>query len=135
MYHENQGAFYKHHVDRIWKELCAPDRNDWWKIDHGNRMVLFYAPLNPEVQAIWDRWTREHPDRFDGLDVLTAQYITRGREDFADRIRKQSSMYMNQYQRYDRERENVLRWSIASTTQSTLVNLRELCFVPTEFVE
>ncbi len=131
MYSETQDPFYKEHADRIWTDLCDPDRNRWWSIDHGNRMVLFYAPLNPQVQEIWDSWTSEHPDRLEGIDVLAAQYYQHGRPGaIGERISKLADGYINQNQRYDRKREDALRWSIANTTQSTLVNLRELCFVP-----
>lgn len=128
MYLETQQPFYKEQADRLWKELCAPDRNEWWLIDHGNRMVLYYGQLNDECKKLWNEWTDTTKDRFQGLDVLAAQYRRTGDIKYAKMALKHFREYQTQSQEYDFEREDPLRWSIGSHTQHILVHVREMCY-------
>lgn len=77
MYHDTQDLVYKHHADRLWNTLCFPDKNIWWVDDHGSRMVLWYAPLNPQCMELWTKWTLnpEFKDRFNTVDVLTRRFL------------------------------------------------------------
>lgn len=128
MHLETQKPFYKEQADRIWKDLCAPDRNTWWQMDHGNRMVLYYSQLNDECKKLWNEWSNDKTDRFDGLDVLAAQYTRTGDIKYAQAALKKFREYQHGNQSYDPQRTDPLRWGIGMTTQFILVNLRELCY-------
>jgi hypothetical protein len=96
MYLETQNPFYKEHADRIWNTLCYPEKNDWWLIDHGDRMVLWYSQLNPQCKELWKDWSL-NPEktgrfaaqpRFGGADVLAALYLETGDPKYAEAVRK-----------------------------------------------
>jgi hypothetical protein len=127
MYLETQQPFYKEQADRIWRELCAPDRNDWWLIDHGNRMALYYSQLNEDCKRLWNEWSTSK-DRFQGLDVLAAQYRRTGDIKYAQMALEHFRGYQKQGQEYDAERTDPTRWGIASHTQHILVHIREMCY-------
>lgn len=128
MYLETGEPFYKEQADRLWRELCAPDRNDWWLLDHGNRMVLYYSQLNDECRKLWEEWTAGKEKRFQGLDVLAALYQRTGDRKYADAALQLFKTYQKQAREYDFEREDPLRWSIATHTQHVLVHVREMCY-------
>lgn len=135
MYLETQLPYYKEQADRLWRELCAPDRNEWWLIDHGNRMALYYSQLNDECQRLWNEWTDSKPDRFQGLDVLAAQYRRTGDIKYAQAALKHFHEYQRQAQEYDPERQDALRWSIGTHTQHVLVHIREMCYASTALAD
>lgn len=90
MYLETQKPFYKEHADRIWNTLCYPEKNDWWLIDHGNRMVMWYSQLNPQCKAAWKDWSLnpQKKDRFTGVDVLSALFLETGDQKYAQAVVK-----------------------------------------------
>lgn len=57
LYTHTHDPEWKRHADRIWTDLCDPDRNMWFQADHGNRMVLWCAPPNPKVDQAWTSWS------------------------------------------------------------------------------
>jgi hypothetical protein len=96
MYLETQNPFYKEHADRIWNTLCYPEKNDWWLIDHGDRMVMWYSQLNPQCKELWKDWSLNPKKtgrfaaqpRFAGADVLAALYLETGDPKYAEAVRK-----------------------------------------------
>jgi hypothetical protein len=56
MYVETGDPKYKAVADRIWRDLMAPDRNEWFTTDHGSRMTTWYAPYNEETMKLWKEW-------------------------------------------------------------------------------
>jgi hypothetical protein len=128
MYLETQEPFYKEQADRIWTQLCAPDRNDWWKMDHGNRMALYYSQINEDCKRLWCEWTDGKKDRFTGLDVLAAQYQRTGDLKYARAVLDTFLQYQKDQQGYDPQRTDPLRWSIGHTTQFILVHTREMMY-------
>jgi len=73
MHLDTENPRYREHARRIWETLCYPEQNEWFLMDHGNRMVLWYSQLDPRCLELWKAWTLQ-PDRrgvFDGVDVLT----------------------------------------------------------------
>jgi len=57
MYLETGDEKYKEVADRIWKDLCYPDRNSWHGGSHGSRMAIWYSQINEECRKIWQDWT------------------------------------------------------------------------------
>lgn len=90
MYQETRNPFYKEHADRIWNTLCYPERNEWWLIDHGDRMVQWYSPINPQCKELWKAWTLnpEKKGRFDGVDAMAALYLEAGDARYAEAVAK-----------------------------------------------
>lgn len=128
MFLETQEPFYKEQADRIWRELCAPDRNDWWNGDHANRMVLYYSQLNPECDAIWKDKSAPKTERFEGLDVLAAVYRQTGDIKYAQAALTYFRGYQQDADHYVPTRTEPLRWSIGELTQAILAHVREMCY-------
>jgi hypothetical protein len=96
MYHETQEPFYKEQADRIWNELCFPDKNQWWVADHGHRMVLYYAPLNEQCRKAWEEGTLAPDGRFNGLDVVSARHLATGDGKLAGAVARQVKAWHKQ---------------------------------------
>ena len=62
MYLETGDEKYKAAADRIWRDLCYPEKNIWMNASHGSRMCTWYAPLNKDCMASWKGWSREGRD-------------------------------------------------------------------------
>jgi len=62
MYLETGDEKYKAVADRIWKDLCFPDRNNWYGGSHGARMAHWYSQINDECRKMWEEWTTEGRD-------------------------------------------------------------------------
>jgi hypothetical protein len=56
MYLETGDVKHKQIADRIWKDLCAPDRNTWMNASHGSRMGTWYGQINEECNTLWRQW-------------------------------------------------------------------------------
>jgi hypothetical protein len=85
MHLDTQNPRYQEHARRIWETLCYPEQNEWFLMDHGNRMVLWYSQLDPRCLELWKAWTLQ-PDRrsvFDGVDVLTRLWQITGDAKYA----------------------------------------------------
>jgi hypothetical protein len=91
MYLETQDPFYKQHADRIWNTLCYPEKNQWWLIDHGDRMVMWYSQINEQCKEIWKDWALnpEKKDRLTGADAMAALYLETGDARYAAAVLKQ----------------------------------------------
>jgi len=61
MYMETGDKFWKDHADRIWRDLCYPEQNIWWKIDHGRRAVMWHNEINPQAGKLLKEWM-DDPD-------------------------------------------------------------------------
>jgi len=59
MYLETGDDKYKAVADRIWKDLCAPDRNRWYAGSHGSRVATWYSQINEECKKSWEQWARD----------------------------------------------------------------------------
>ncbi len=68
MYSETGREDYKKEADRIWKELCYPDKNDWWGGSHGSRMARWYSPYSKECADLWLEYARK------GASAKDSQY-------------------------------------------------------------
>lgn len=118
LYLDTQNPEYKKHADRLWNVSCYPEKNDWWLMDHGDRMVLWYSQLNPQCKELWKAWTLnpEKKGRFTGVDVLTALYLETGDPRYAEAAARQHPQGVPDY------RKNNLG------TQHLLAGLRALCY-------
>lgn len=113
MYTDTQNPIYKEHADRLWNTLCFPDKNTWWVMDHGNRMTMWYAPLNPQCNELLHQWALnpETMDRFQGADLLTKLFIETRDNKYAQAANKLVPS----------QRDNTI-------TQSVLAGLRAACY-------
>jgi hypothetical protein len=59
MYLETGDEKYKAVADRIWKDLCYPDRNQWLEGSHGSRMAQWYSQINEDCKKLWIEWATE----------------------------------------------------------------------------
>jgi hypothetical protein len=128
MYLETQNPIYKEGADRIWNDLCAPDRNAWWGGDHGNRMVLYYSQLNSDCDKAWKGWTGVKKDAFQGLDVLAALHQQTSDSKYAKMMGNLFREYRDESQTGDPDRKDPTRWGIAFNTQFILEHIREMCY-------
>lgn len=113
MYLDTQNPFYKEQADRIWNTICYPEKNTWWMMDHGDRMVMWYSQINPQCKALWKEWSLNpaKKDRFTGADVLTALYIETKDQKYAEAAAKNIPMTVPQ-----------------TITQHVLAALRAWCY-------
>jgi len=56
MYLETGDEKYKAVADRIWKNLCQPDKNRWYGGSHGSRMAIWYSQISEECRKLWLEW-------------------------------------------------------------------------------
>jgi hypothetical protein len=56
MYLETQDPFFKEHALRMWNDLCYPDRNEWFAMDHGRRAAMWHMQINPQAREIFREW-------------------------------------------------------------------------------
>lgn len=127
MYLETQDPSYREHADRIWKDLCFPDQNDWWLDSHGCRAVLYYSQLNPECKKIWKAWALRLPRRFIGMDALSALYLETKNPNYADAVAR---AFKASYpvKSHEAVKTDPLRWHIGDYTQHILNDIREMCY-------
>lgn len=130
MYLETQDVFYKKHADRIWKDICAPDRNRWYAGDHGSRMALYYSQFNDDCKKFWkDISEKEEKQKsFQSLDSLAALYGETGNIRYAKEAAKNFSVLAANCQRYDPKREDPFWWGIAYPSQHVLSALRQMVY-------
>ena len=130
MFLETQIPFYKEQADRIWKELCEPDREAWFDGDHGVRMALYYSQINADCKRLWKEMsdTKEERKPFQFLDSLAALYEQTGDISYATTALKVFRGQAANCQRYDPKRENPMIWSIAMITQHNLAALRQMVY-------
>lgn len=62
MYSETGDEAYKRTADRIWKDLCFPDKNQWMSYSHGSRMALWYGSFNKDCMKLAKAWSKEGRD-------------------------------------------------------------------------
>jgi hypothetical protein len=74
MYLETGDPKYKAVADRIWRDLMAPDRNEWFTTDHGSRMATWYAPYNDETMKLWKEWATSGRE-VNGKRVMEFPYL------------------------------------------------------------
>ena len=134
MYEETQNSSYKQQADRIWNELCYPDKNEWYMYDHANRMVLYYAPLNEECRKLWYEMAFKNFDIFNGLDVLSAQYLDTHDPKYATAAAKLFMRYQVQAEKnHSGSKDETLKHDplmrgMGTITQFILVAVREMCY-------
>lgn len=96
MYLETGDEKYRKVADRVWRDLCDFDRNDWWGASHGARMACWYAPLNENCMKAWKEWSKEgvpnkkigeYPYPFRNVDALAAMGDLSGDSWFAHQAR------------------------------------------------
>lgn len=75
MYLETGEDHYKKTADRIWRDLCYPDKNEWWGASHGGRMVRWYAPFNEECMKSWKEWTKKGAPVKSGVYKYPFRYV------------------------------------------------------------
>jgi hypothetical protein len=121
MHLETQDPFYKQHADRIWEDLCNPDRNTWYVMDHGNRAILYYHQLNEKVTDLWKQWADVKPEWVDGLDLMALLHEKTGDIRYAQAAAKGLSGAKMQS-------PDPMRWQIGTITQYVLAHLREQCY-------
>lgn len=80
MYLDTQNPYYKEQADRIWNTLCFPEKNNWWWLDHGGRMVMWYSQINPQCKDLWLEWAADpkKKNRLNEADILMYQYLQTG---------------------------------------------------------
>lgn len=127
MYLETQLQFYKEHADRLWNDLCMPDRNEWFNGDHGSRMAMSYSQINDDCKRLWREMT-DTKKAFHTLDALAAQYEQTGDAKYAQWSAEQFQARVDRIQSYDPERKNPMLWSTAMHTQHVLAALREMVY-------
>jgi len=112
MYLETHDPFYKEQADRIWNDLCYPEKNSWWGGDHGDRMGLWYSQINPQCAEAVQAWAlnSEKLQRFEGVDILTSLYLKTGEARYAEAVRKTAFV------------------EPPNPTQFILLNLRAWCY-------
>jgi len=127
MYLETQDPSYKKEADRIWKDLCFPEKNEWWLYDHGDRAVMYYSQINPECKTIWVDWALHLLDRFAGMYSLSALYLETKDPKYAEAV---SRAFQQSYPVKSQEavKTDPLRWQIGAATQHILMNLRQMCY-------
>ncbi len=86
MYLDTQKPYYKEQADRIWNTLCKPDQNQWWRMDHADRMVMWYSQINPECLELCKGWAFKPlgSDHMKGPDLLTLIYMQTGDKRYAE---------------------------------------------------
>jgi len=121
LYLETADPFWKKHADRIWTEVCSLERNRWWSGDHGDRAVVWYSQLNPEMREIALKWSNR-PKFFEGADVRSMFYAwtkdQRFLKDVAKRIRPLTR----------RPEPDPFRYPITTITQYELTWTRAACY-------
>jgi hypothetical protein len=134
MYLETQKPEYLKQANRIWDDLCYPDKNTWWLTDHGNRAVLYYSQINPQCEEIWKQWTLKKPGAFMGLDVLSALYLKTADPKYAIAVAigiEKSPELLPSFpgsRQSEMSKTDPMLWGIGTITQHILVQLRELCY-------
>jgi hypothetical protein len=138
MYLETQDPSYKKEADRIWTDACAPDRGDWYMIDHGNRMAIAYSQINEDCKRLWremadpeSAWNKARPQAkvpFQELDSLAMLYQQTGDKRLAQRALKSFSGLRTALQAKDVARADPLRWTFTLQPQMTLYSLRPLVY-------
>ncbi len=122
---ETQEPRYREQADRIWNDLCAPDRNTWWKYDHGDRALIYYSQLNPEADALWKEWALKVPERAVGMDIMTALFLRTGEGPYAEAVRAQFRKGLAERKK---NATDPLRKGLGPLTQYDFVWLRWLCY-------
>jgi len=127
MYLETQDPSYRKEADRIWKDFCYPDKNTWWKIDHGDRAVMYYSQINPEAKEIWKEWALNLPHRFEGMDVMSALYLDTKDPKYAKAVADTFRAW-GKDKRQEAAKTDPLRWQIGAYTQHVLTALRQMLY-------
>lgn len=74
MYDETADEGYKKSADRIWNDLCYPDKNRWFDLTHAGRAVRFYSDFNKDCLNDWKKYT-DGEKTIDGKDIKKFRYI------------------------------------------------------------
>lgn len=133
MYLETQDPSYKKEADRIWKDLCFPDQNDWWVSDHGDRAVMYYSQVNPECKKLWLEETGKQKKglqspltKFGGMDALSALYLETKDPKHAKAVAEGFRKWIAEAGK--KATDDPLRLQIAPNTQHVLAALRQMCY-------
>jgi hypothetical protein len=129
MYLETGEAWYKEQADRIWRELCVPDRNAWYAGDHGGRAAVNYGQINEECLKVFIEMAQAKPASFDSVDALAELYRRTGDAKYLELMGKAVEQHLKLKQEYDARREDPMFWSVARHTQFIGSMLRELAYV------
>ena len=125
MYLETGESFYKEHADRIWAELCYPEKNQWWVADHGGRASIYYSQINPQCAELFRDFAESKPGAFDTLDALGELYRQTGDVKHLQKARKAFEEQLKGVQGYDPGREDPMFWSAAFPVQHVMASLRQ----------
>jgi hypothetical protein len=134
MYLETQDPSYKKEADRLWTDLCYPNRNGWFGGDHASRMTMYYSQINADCKRLerelvgWDvkigTWTGLNYDQRARIYAETGdrRYAQQALASFS------SGTSEHNFQGYDPKRLDPLQWSIAIQPQIVLSELRPLLY-------
>ncbi len=126
---ETQDPNYRAHADRLWRDLCYPERNNWWIMDHGSRAAMYYAQINPECETLWRAWAlRQRPARFVGMDAMAALYKKSGDPNYAEAALRDFQNSETQLFGNGLVRRDPLRWGIEGSTQAVLAGIRRMVY-------
>jgi PcRGLX-like protein C-terminal alpha/alpha toroid domain len=133
MYLETGDEKYKAVADRIWKDLCDPDRGRWYYASHGARMATWYGQINKDCAASWKEWSRNGrkagkrvTEEFQYLDGLGTLGDLTGDPFYAHRVRMQFDGFLNGYTGRTSGTNPVYRGMVHTFTQFSMGNARML---------
>jgi hypothetical protein len=131
MYLETGEPEYKATADRLWNDLMAPDRNDWYLGTHGSRMAIWYAPFNKDCMRAWKEWSKDgrpagdaRPLELDALDSLGELGELTGDDYYAHRARLAFDGFRATYTGQLRGVNPVFRGMFPAKTQFVMGNFR-----------
>lgn len=126
MYLETQDPKYRSDADRLWNDLCVPNRNEWWTTDHGTRAAMYYSEINPECKKLWGELALEKPGYFDGMDSTTALFLETKNQIYA---KAALEAFQKDTARRKSADSDPLQWGLGGTTQEVLSNIRQMMYV------
>ncbi len=132
MYLETQDPFYLQHAKRIWVDVAYPDRADWWVLDHGSRMALYFSQVDADFHKQWAEMAlREGAQaRFPHLDTQARLYQQTRDPRYAQLGAQTMEKLLREYLGAAAE---PLRWSTPTITQHVLAGVRELMYADPAF--
>ncbi len=126
MYLETQNPKYKYEAERVWKELCFPDQNDWWSESHGDRAAMYYSKIDPQCAALIREWTQNDTARFSGMDILSMLYLETKDTRYANAALEEFRKF--EAERNSRTKDDPLMLGLSKATQSTLTTVRQMMY-------
>lgn len=131
MYLETGESWYKQQADRIFNDLCKPDRNTWYAGDHGSRAAINYSQISDECLKLFIELPQSKPGTFETLDALAEHYRRTGDAKYIELARKSVAEQIKLLAEYDYKREDPMFWSTARHTQFVMATFREFMYAST----